>query len=196
VVIDVGVGHGRFPLYEAFPKAHFILIKPLKEYGDSIEKIANKYDCEIHYKAVGGMDCKLEINIETVSIQMSSFKDRTSLTSIGNLLEKRTAEVTTLDSIYSQCPTIEGPILQKIDPEGYELSALKGARSLLQAVDVVIAEVSITERFKNSYKLEDIISIMNENDFYVFSYLSMISQKGETRQRYTDVVFKRRGKDT
>jgi FkbM family methyltransferase len=195
-VIDVGVGRGTFPLYEAFPKAHFILIEPLKEYGDSIEKIAKKYDCDIHFKAVGNRECRLEINIDRGDLQDSSFMDRTSLTRSGNPLEKRTVEVTTLDTIYNQSSTIEGPILLKIDTEGHELSVLKGARSLLQVVDVVIVKVTIAKRFENSYEFEDIVFFMNENGFYVFSFLTMARPKGEVRQRFADVVFKRRGKNT
>lgn len=195
-VIDVGVGHGTFPLYEAFPKARFILIEPLKEYEDSIGKIAKKYNCDIHYKAVGDRECKLEINIDTGKLTRSSFMDRTSLTRTGNPLEKRTVEVTTLDTIFRESHTLEGPILLKIDTEGHELSALEGAESLLQVVDIVITEVSIAKRFKNSYEFEDIISYMNENGFHVFSFLTMYHPKGEVRQRFADVVFKRRSKET
>ena len=54
--------------------------------------------------------------------------------------------------------------------------------------------VSIARRFENSYEFEDIISFMNENGFYVFSFLTMRSRKDEVRQRYADVVFKRRNK--
>ena len=191
-VIDVGVGHGTFPLYEAFPNAHFILIEPLKEYRDSINKIAKKYNCDIHYKAVGDKESQLEINIDTSNLQTSSFMDRTSLTKTKNPLRKITIEVTTLDIIYNQSPTIIEPILLKIDTEGYELSALKGAKSLLQLVNVVIAEVSVAKRFENSYEFEDIISFMNEKGFYVFSFLTLVHGEGELRQRFTDVVFKRR----
>lgn len=193
-VIDVGVGHGTFALYEAYPNAHFILIEPLKEYEDSITKIAKKYDCDVHYKAVGDRECKLKINIDTSNLQSSSFSQRTSLTRTENLLKNKTVEVTTLDSIYSQNQTLGGPILLKIDTEGHELSTLKGARSLLKAVDMVIAEVSIAKRFENSYEFEDIISFMNVNGFYVFSFLTMNQPRGEVRQRFTDVVFKRRCK--
>jgi len=195
-VIDVGVGHGTYPLYEAFPKAHFILIEPLNEYADSIEKIITRYDCEIHFKAVGETECKLEINVDTVNFLKSSFADRTSLTKTRNPLKKRIVEVTTLDTIYSQSPTIDGPILLKIDTEGHELSVLKGARLLLQMVDVVIVEVSIDKRFEHGYEFEEIIFFMNENGFNVFSFLKLTYPKIGVRQTYADVVFKRRRNGT
>ncbi|MCD4827948.1 MAG: FkbM family methyltransferase [Candidatus Cloacimonetes bacterium] len=194
-VIDVGVGHGTFSLYKAFPNAHFVLIEPLKDYKRSIEKIAQKYDCEIHYKAVGDEECDLEINVDTNNLQRSSFMDRTTLTTTGNRIEKRTVEVTTLDTIYSQSASVEGPILLKIDTEGHEMSALKGARALLQVVDIAIVEVSIARRFKNSYKFEDVVVFMDEIGFSVFSFLTMVHPKGEIQPRFADVVFKRRSKE-
>jgi len=189
-VIDVGVGYGTFPLYKAFPEAFFILIEPLKEYKNAIEKIAKKYTCDIHYKAVGDKECKREINIATGSLTKSSFLRKTLPTISEKSLEKRMVEVTTLDTIFRETPTIKGPILLKIDTEGYELSVLKGAKSLLQIVDIVIAEVSIAKRFENSYRFEDFISFMNENGFHVFSFLRILHPSGEIKTRFADIVFK------
>ena len=192
-VIDVGVGHGTYALYKAFPDAHFVLVEPLKDYESSIDRIVNQYDCEVHYKAVGNRQCELEMNVDTGDLKKSSLRDRTAITKTGSTLEKRTVEVTKLDTIYSQCSSMKTPMLLKIDTEGNELSALEGARSLLQVVEVVITETSIVKRFEDSYEFEDIIFFMSENGFQVFSFLTMIHAKGEARQRFADVVFKRRG---
>ena len=189
-VIDIGVGYGTFPLYKAFPKAFFILIEPLKEYKNAIEKIAKKYNCDIHYKAVGDRECKREINIDTGKVLRSSFLHRTPLTRSENPLKKRIVEVTTLDTIFRETIAIEEPILLKIDTEGYELSVLKGAKSLLKKVDIVIAEISIAKRFENSYRFEDLISFMNKNGFHVFSFLRIFQPSGELKTRYADIVFK------
>lgn len=191
-VIDVGVGHGTFPLYEAYPQARFILVEPLKEYEPSIRKIAKKYDCDIYFKAAGERECEIEMYVDTSDLQKSSVEKRTSLTQTGNPLETKIVEVTALDKIYMDYDSLESPVLLKIDTEGHELSALKGAKSLLQVVDVVITEVSIAKRFEGSYEFEDIISFMNECGFYVFSFMTMYHKNNELRQRFTDVVFKRR----
>ncbi|NKB66700.1 MAG: FkbM family methyltransferase [Candidatus Latescibacteria bacterium] len=190
-VIDVGVAHGTYPLYEAYPEARFILVEPLIDYSESIATIANRYNCEIHYKAVGERVCELEINVDSGRLTRSSLMDRSALSTTGNTLEKRVIEVTTLDTIYAESSAMEGPIVLKIDTEGYELPALLGARSLLGAVDFVIAEVSIAQRFENGYQFEDFIAYMRENGFQVFSLLKVSHRRDEAQTRHADIVFKR-----
>lgn len=192
IVIDVGVGHGTYSLYRAYPKAHFILIEPLVEFKDSIKKIENNYSCETYYKAVGEHKSEIEINVDKSKLTRSSLVKRTPLTKTGNLMENRKVEVITLDSFFDKMSTKNGPILLKVDTEGNELSILKGAISLLKLVDTVILEVSIAKRFHDSYEFEDIISFMSKNNFYLFSILETISINGEIRPRFSDIVFKSR----
>lgn len=194
-VIDVGVGYGTYPLYEAFPKAKFVLVEPLRDYEDAISNIARKYDCAVFYKAVSDAPGMLEISVETKNLQKSSFADRTPLTRTGHQVEKRVIEVTTLDDIYGECPSLQQPILLKIDTEGHELKALQGARTLLRVAEIVIVEVSIAKRFEESYEFEDIILFMRESGFYVLTFLSITHRQGELRPRFADVVFKRRKAD-
>ncbi len=191
-VIDVGVGTGTYPLYEAFPTARFILVEPLREYQSAIEKISQRFKCSVHYKAVGAHDGSMEMNVDPEHLLKSSLVDRTALTKTGSALEKRTVEIITLDTIFKTDPAIEKPILLKLDTEGYELAALEGAKRLLQSTDTVIIETSIARRFENSYEFEDVAAFMNDNGFYLFSFLTLTHVAGEPRPRFADVVYKRR----
>jgi len=192
-VIDVGVGHGTFSLYNAYPKAHFILIEPLIDCRESIEKIAHQYDSEVHYVAVSDREGEMTFHVDTGNVQRSSFQQRSALTASGNPMEQRVVPVTTLDAIYAASHRTEAPILLKMDTEGHELYALRGATNLLQAVDTVIVEVSIARRFEDSYAFEDLIAFMKEAGFGVFSLLTLVHPHGELQPRFADVVFKRLG---
>lgn len=191
-VFDIGVGYGTTPLYEAYPKAHFVLIEPLQYYQDPISKITKKYDCEVHFAAVGEKETQMEFNVDVENLQKSSFLHRTELTKANHTTLSETIKVTTLDRIFEINPNFEKPILLKIDTEGHEMSALRGAESLLKVTDTVIAEVSIAKRFENSYEFEDIVIFMKQRGFYVYSFLTMSSSGKEQRQRFADIVFKRR----
>lgn len=192
IVVDVGVGHGTYSLYKAYPNAHFLLFEPLLEFKDSIKKIKDNYSCEVYYKALGEKFSKIEINVDKKKLTKSSFAQRLQLTKTGNPLEKREVDVITLNSLFSKMSLMEGPILLKIDTEGNELAILRGATKFLKLVDTVILEVSIAKRFHNSYEFEDVIYFMNENGFYLYSFLEIFSVNKELRPRYADIVFKYR----
>lgn len=74
----VGVANGTIALHNAFPKARFILIEPLKEYQASIEKLCTRYNCEVHYKAVGESQGTVEFNVDPRNWNKSSFSNRTT----------------------------------------------------------------------------------------------------------------------
>ncbi len=191
-VIDVGVGYGTVALYKAFPGAKFILVEPLIEYKSAIEKVMKNYDYVVYYKAVSDTSGRQEFIVDTKDFETSSLEVRTSLTTTGNFLEKRVVEVTTLDDIFSESLSIKRPILLKIDTEGHELKALQGANMLLQATDIVIAEVSIAKRFEDSYEFEELLLFMKEHGFYLLTSLNLTHLDGELRPRFADIVFNRR----
>lgn len=195
-VIDVGVGHGTFPLYEAYPRAKFVLVEPLTEYKTAIARIAARYDCDVCYKAVGRTPGVQEIEVDTGNPLLSSFASRTHLTRSANRTTRRVVEMTTLDELVRSSGPMQHPILLKIDTEGHELSVLQGARSLLAETEVVIAEVSIAERFKDGYEFEDVIVFMKEHGFHVFTILSIFQSGSELRPRHADIVFMRRPRPT
>jgi FkbM family methyltransferase len=190
-VIDVGVGDGTWPLYEAFPDAHFVLIEPLERYRPALARIAAQYDCTLVHKAVGESPGDFEINVDTGNPQMTSFLSRMALTRTDNPIERQTVSVTRLDTVAAGLPDLAGPILLKMDTEGHELAVLRGATGLLPRVDWVIAEVSIAARFAGGYRFEELIRCMDDHGFGVFSFLSLF-QAVEMRQRFADVLFERR----
>lgn len=190
-VIDVGVGYGTYPLYEAFPHARFILVEPLMDYESVIGEISKRYDCKVYYKAVGKAEGVLEFTVDTHDLEKSSFQDRTALTTTGHALERRRVDVTTLDAILRDNPGMETPILLKLDTEGHELDVLHGATELLRRAETVIAEVSLARRFENSYEFEDLLAFMKQHGYRMFDILTVAHAHDELQPRFMDVVFKR-----
>lgn len=191
-VIDVGVGYGTWPLHKAYPTARFVLVEPLVEYRPHIARLERAYDCTVLYTAVGECEGALDINVDVGYPMKSSFSQRTTQDDVDGPLARRSVPVVTLDTLVGSLPELRRPILLKIDTEGHELSVLRGATTLLPAVDTVIAEVSIAKRFEDGYEFEELIEFMRQSDFYVYSFLTMPFPRRIDRQRFTDVVFKNR----
>jgi FkbM family methyltransferase len=190
-VFDVGVADGTPELYEAFPKAHFVLVEPVAEYAGAIEQIRQKYDSRVFFKAVGSTPGEAEFTVDHDDPQKSSLQTRASLTRREHTLTKRKVEITTLDTILRECGDLHDPILLKIDTEGHELDALRGATELLRRADTVIAEVSVAKRFEGGYRFEDVLLFMRERGFRLVDILSIAHADGELEPHHMDVVFKK-----
>lgn len=190
-VIDVGVGFGTLPLYEAFPAAKFFLVEPLREYDAAIADIARRFDCTVHHVGLGRAPGMRDLHVDLKDPQRSSVQPRTPLTESGNPIEARRITVTTLDVLFAEGQHLEAPVLLKIDVEGQELDVLEGATRVLQTTEAVIAEVSVGRRFLDGYRFEDLVVFMRDHGFRVHDFLTMIYGPDELTPRYTDVLFVR-----
>lgn len=193
-VIDVGVGSGTPALYEAFRGAHFVLIEPLEEYRGAIDGILSEVDGRAIFRAVGDREGTVDLHVDREDPRLSSLFERTPLTrSPTHRVERRQVEMSTLDAVLAPLDSLETPILLKLDTEGNELAALRGARSLLERASTVICEVSIARRFDGGYQFEELSGLLGERGFGLFSILYVAHAPGERRPRFADVVFTKIG---
>jgi len=182
-VVDVGAGRGTPQLYKAFPEAYHFLVEPLTEYEVDLRKALKPYRGEYVF-AAGATDTTASINVEPRPM-MSSFLARTNLTSTGKRVEKREVAVKTLDTLMEEYG-LEPPFGLKIDTEGFEDRVISGATGFLRLTQFVIAEVSVAERFVDSYTFAELTELMDENDFFLWDVL------GVSGVRFVDVAFVRR----
>jgi FkbM family methyltransferase len=185
-VVDVGAGRGTPHLYEAFPEAYHFLVEPLIEYESDLRKALEPYQGEYIFTAAGASNTRAFINVEPRPM-MSSFLARTNLTSTGKQVEKREVAVKTLDTLMEEYD-LEPPFGLKIDTEGFEDQVIRGATNFLSRTEFVIAEVSLAERFADSYTFAEFTELMDENDFFLWDVL------GVSGVRFVDVAFVRRSK--
>ncbi|MEM5775624.1 MAG: FkbM family methyltransferase, partial [Anaerolineaceae bacterium] len=75
-----------------------------------------------------------------------------------------TVPVTTLDEMAPQL-TLTGPVLLKIDVQGYELAVLRGAKNLLNQIDCVVCEVSYYPLYKGQSLFPEVYRFMQEAGF-------------------------------
>jgi FkbM family methyltransferase len=171
-IIDVGVGHqGSEFLYQRFPKARYISIDPLEEAIFFVKKrlSSTTYKHSFYQLALGSEPGEITINVSNTLSRSSTLK-RTGHDEHSKIIESRKVKLETLDNIMQYEPMGESPLL-KIDVEGAEFECLLGAKSTLDKVRYVIAELPLTENFKGSYKFSDVIKLLSEYDFEAFQVL-------------------------
>ena len=68
---------------------------------------------------------------------------------------------------------MNGPFLIKVDVQGAELDALRGASKILQQTDLIVLEVVLFDYFEGGNKFLDVISFMSERGFVVYDIFGM-----------------------
>ena len=74
-------------------------MEPLRDYEPDLQKIERQYRCDIVYKALGDVEERREIYVDSEMRTRFSLRERTERTRTGSVLEKREIEVTTLDRL-------------------------------------------------------------------------------------------------
>lgn len=189
-VFDVGIGYGTPWLYEAFPKAHFVLIEPQKRFEPVLRDLCASMDAEYHLVGVGRAEQHLPIYELSDSPTGSSFLPHNERSDRhGGTTEKSKDQmhIIPLDTFQDK----PGPCFLKIDTEGYELEVLHGALKVLEKTDVVLLEVAVMERHVGEPDLIEIGAFMKTVGFRLLDFPVMTPQAVDGPLVYVDAAFGR-----
>lgn len=163
-VIDLGASRGQFALFAAnrFPDARIISFEPQPGPMSELRQLLGER-VETMPVAIGSEPGSATMNI-------SASDDSSSLLEIGEDQQKvfpgtgKTGtievEVTTLDAAIPE--PVDRPCLLKIDVQGLELEALKGAPAILAQVDEALVECSFVELYEGQAMADEVIALMLE----------------------------------
>lgn len=176
-VIDVGAGRGQFAVFasHAFPDARIVSFEPLPS------------SFEIAARAVGGSD-RVELRRQAIGAEPSMSTIHVSADADSSSLRRPTAEqtrrfpgtggvaraeveveVVTLGEAVSEP---ERPALLKLDLQGGELDALRGAGKLLESIDDVFVECSFVELYEGQALADEVICHLRDRGFSLRGFFS------------------------
>ncbi|NMB69645.1 FkbM family methyltransferase [candidate division WWE3 bacterium] len=149
VILDVGANMGYFTLgcKKIFPNASIFCFEPVDSAYNALVKNVEKINDVTTYKfAVGEDNRKIGMDV--------NFKE-TSFSKISDKNPSYQAEMRKLDDIeeLKNLPQID---IFKLDVEGYELNALKGAANLLSRTHYLLMELNSEE-----YSISDVTNLLN-----------------------------------
>jgi FkbM family methyltransferase len=169
VIFDLGANVGTWSLLAKAisPLAVIHAFEPLECHSSKLElAIAGIPDIKLHRIALGSRDGSRKMNI-------ASFSDASSLLEIGKLTTNKfgirkvgeaEVSVTTLDS-YVERNNLALPDLIKLDLQGYELEALRGAETCLSRATCLICEVSFLPYYNGQPIFHDIVEFLADRGF-------------------------------
>jgi len=100
---------------------------------------------------------------------------------------------TTLDALFMDRVRREDRALLKLDLEGHEAVALRGAVRLLQVVEVVVSEVQFFQISDNGRPVfADMAGLLLDHGFELYDFACLSQRPRDFRLRMGDIVFVRR----
>jgi FkbM family methyltransferase len=187
--IDVGAAEGAFFLArletDLFPGARHFFIDAMQENEAAYRKLAGKFGTGHEIAAVSCMEGRVNLRIDPDFYNTHI----DYLQPGGKYASVREVPVTTLDQVVAR-HALEPPFALKLDVQGGEMDALRGALRTLQLATVVTTEIQI---FSERDTLVELLGFMQGLGFalYDLSDLGYYPSDGTLYQCYATFIPKR-----
>ncbi len=182
VIIDGGAYQGNIiqNFLSSYQNPTIYVFEP---FPDSVSILRNRFskynNIYIFEKALGASNCHVIFNVVN-NIVSSSILTPSELLykyhgSKMDIKESIEVEQIRIDSI-AELQDIEIDIV-KLDIQGYELEALKGAQGILKRIKTITVEVEFIALYKNQALFSDIDFFLRENNFQLFNLYELWTQQ-------------------
>lgn len=185
-IIDVGAYTGGWTskVIEYFPQAKFIMCEAQPGKKTNLEKLKARYPTQIEYH-IGLLG-----SIEKENVPYYLMETGSSVLEENTDYDRELVQLPmhTLDNVIDKNKLVT-PCFLKLDVQGYEIEVLKGAKTLLSEVDIVLLEVSILEYNKGAPLIAEILSFMDSTGFSVFDITDLKRTSNEHALFQADIFF-------
>lgn len=175
VIFDCGasVGYWSWEVGKLFGGCQILAIEPNAKVINKTKKLLYKLTPKpiIEQCAIGANDGFAELNVwdnDETKMSGSSIKQHVQ----GDPREKLEVKLKKLDTLSREYNV--NPDLIKLDLQGYELEALRGATELLKSTEVIIIEFGCLQAYKDRATPYDLFAIMYENDYCLYDIVDLI----------------------
>lgn len=188
-ILDVGANEGVWTRRASavFPGASFLLIEPQHEMNASLEAVARDLTNVRFIQAGAGAQKGVLTLTVSVDLQGSSFLAAEDAASTN--MERRPVPIITIDSLYEDGGDF--PDLVKLDIQGFELEALRGAQTLFGRTESFILEVSLYEFMPNCPIMSEVIAFMSQRDYEVYDIPGYLRRPFDSALGQVDIAFAR-----
>lgn len=195
-VIDCGANTGQFVenLGKAGWSGEVFSFEPLaSEYTALAEKAANVPGWRTFPCALGSSNGEAEIGVAGNSFSSSLLPFARSFTELrpdASPVRSEVIRVRRLDDvIQEEGLAIDGPILLKLDVQGFELNVLRGAEDFLKRVRLIQTEMALVPSYENSPDFFEVKKFLNERGFVLIHLIDGHSNHLTGEIREVDGIF-------
>jgi FkbM family methyltransferase len=188
LIVDVGANRGQFLLVagQFCPAATIICYEPLLEPYSVLEKIAAQFDRVWCFPiALGEFNGQSSMFVTEDDDSSSLLRPTTSQIQLSSGSRTSANEIVTIARLDSR-PELREALscnsLLKIDVQGFELSVLKGAGSLLRSFSAIYVECSYIELYEGQALIGEVTKYLNKASFELTNVHNLTTLKGKAAQ--------------
>lgn len=169
-VLDVGANVGLFTemINKILPQASIYAFEPLRECYEKLNSRTNRI------KKLKCFNVALGSENKEMMINKNEFSASSSLLKMGNLHKEtfpytaieseEKIQVVTFESLINEIQ-MTGKILLKLDVQGYEIEVLRGMKTVLNNIDLIIAETSFVELYQGQPLFNEVYDYLRNRGF-------------------------------
>ena len=180
IIFDIGAFCGDWTrnCLKVFPDSNYFLFEAQKDMADSLKMMET--DQIITENMFLGENDGTYVDFYEAGTSSSAlrFGPHTSIkkntTSLDNYCRKK--NINTIDIL-------------KLDVQGYELNILKGAKTILNNVNLIIAEVSFIDVYVDCPLVNEVIQFLDGNQFQLFDIVDLKRRPLDNHLWYCDMFF-------
>lgn len=189
-ILDIGANRGEWTemAKRIFPEAAVIMVEPQEEMRRLLQKVTSRLD-RVEWIQAGAGASKGEM-IQTIwkDLNGSSFVPKPGDVQ-PEYREQRASPIVTIDGLLSERPHF-APDMVKMDIQGFELEALKGAHTIFGKTELFILETSLF-RFlgENQPITHDVIAFMHERGYELYDITEFLRRPIDGALGQVDLAF-------
>jgi FkbM family methyltransferase len=188
-IVDVGAYIGNWALiaHEFFPGAQIVMIDGNPQNDEALCSAVKKIGTQAkHFIALLGSERRMKVKL---------FQNATGTSVLKEFTSYKTAQVEvpmfTLDGLLTG-ESLVGPLLLKLDVQGFELEVLRGGTRVLAESELVLLEVSTLPFNEGAPLFAEVIHFMSDHDFEVFDFCGQARRHSDEALFQIDVLFANR----
>lgn len=199
-VIDVGANAGQFAVAAAklFGDVEVHSFEPHPECVQQLRKnVASLPNIHVYAVPLGRSEAAAEFYLNSHT-HSSSFLhlSQNHRSAFPHAEEVNTLKVrmTSLDAVFGE-KRLAGPVLLKLDVQGYEGEVLAGGAKVLRAIDYVVLEASLKPMYEGEMLFTELLKVMEGHGFSFLRPIGMLSDPRNGEVLQLDALFQRRQGD-
>ncbi len=187
IIFDVGANKGEMTkIYRTLlPKSYIYAFEPIPKSYDDLSKLSISDPKTFTYRlAISNKTKRLKFNINQNHKTSSLLKSEIIAKKYWGNNELKTVKIINVDCIkiddFCNDNNIKYINFLKLDIQGSELDALKGAKNLFEnkKIQIIYTEISIFNSYLNQGSFPKIVSYLYKYNFELFDIYKVIRRKG------------------